>query len=96
MARRRRMTMFPRTGRLRVLLWISSNLYPMLYFFAQLVLESSFESSLESSLALVKTNLDYDVEVFLTLNNVLHKNHVTLNMNLTHYVQMFKRISQWA
>ena len=93
---RRRMTMFPRTGRLRVLLWISSNLYPMLYFFAQLVLESSFESSLESSLALVKTNLDYDVEVFLTLNNVLQKNHVTLNMNLTHYVQMFKRISQWA
>ena len=90
------MTMFPRTGRLRVLLWISSNLYPMLYFFAQLVLESSFESSLESSLALVKTNLDYDVEVFLTLNNVLQKNHVTLNMNLTHYVQMFKRISQWA
>ena len=88
--------MFPRTGRLRVLLWISSNLYPMLYFFAQLVLESSFESSLESSLALVKTNLDYDVEVFLTLNNVLQKNHVTLNMNLTHYVQMFKRISQWA
>ena len=88
--------MFPRTGRLRVLLWISSNLYPMLYFFAQMVLESSFESSLESSLALVKTNLDYDVEVFLTLNNVLHKNHVTLNMNLTHYVQMFKRISQWA
>ena len=44
----------------------------------------------------MKTNLDYDVEVLLTLNNVLHKNHVTLNMNITNYVQMFKRISQWA
>lgn len=44
----------------------------------------------------MKTNLDYDVEVFLTLNNVLHKNHVALNMNITHYMQMFKMISQQA
>lgn len=32
----------------------------------------------------MKTNLDNDVEVFCMLSNVLHKNRVTLNMNITH------------